>query len=341
LKPGEVIEILPDDIRPADHLARVPFAPIQEPVALLGGPGRGDVDVLGATPAASGIEVYRVHGDSEPPTVEVRNEFNVPMPDSVVGVSAAVRQPGGTTWFLDAPSWTPDGQPRIIRTPLGGSARPYGVLKGLRMGPDRVRITLLPGGIPGYVARGTAHALPGMPTSAPRLDGVQRIVPTDDGGYLAAIRSRSGDPIRIVRSGAHGDGRTLVVPQMLKPDPLRGSGGSWSRATPPGDIVALADDNRGGAYLAIASRPVDDAFGIDRDARTVLAHVTPGGTTLLANGLVGESSNCPRLPPAATLEEAERSLGRITDLLIHEDRLWIADAACARVLVLKLGASAV
>jgi hypothetical protein len=108
-KPGEVIEILPDDIRPADHLARVPFAPIQEPVALLGGSGRGDVDVLGATPAASGIEVYRVHGDSEPPTVEVRNEFNVPMPDSVVGVSAAVRQPAGRRGSSTPPPGRPMG----------------------------------------------------------------------------------------------------------------------------------------------------------------------------------------------------------------------------------------
>ncbi|HEV7824899.1 MAG TPA: hypothetical protein VGP02_08335, partial [Mycobacteriales bacterium] len=88
---------------------------------------------------------------------------------------------------------------------------------------------------------------------------------------------------------------------------------------------------------AVTNRTVDDALGVDLDATSMVLHADADGTmTMLMRGQLNGTANCPPLPRGARLADAERNLGRITDLMLRGDQLMIADAACRRVLAVQL-----
>jgi hypothetical protein len=68
----------------------------------------------------------------------------------------------------------------------------------------------------------------------------------------------------------------------------------------------------------------------------VLRMKADGATTLLLDGGLNTFSYCPMLARATRLATAEREVGRVTDLLVRDGQLWIADAACRRILALQL-----
>jgi hypothetical protein len=62
-----------------------------------------------------------------------------------------------------------------------------------------------------------------------------------------------------------------------------------------------------------------------------------GKTTFVIRGEHSRhSSRCPYPPPSARIPDTEANIGRITDLMVHGDQLWIADAGCRRLLRLQL-----
>jgi hypothetical protein len=339
LQPGQIIELLPDHLRPGELQRDVPFL-LQEPVALLAGTTPADIDVLDAMRRGYHANLYRLHADPQ-------GRLTVTFPDDTVlrgagsagFVSSAARSADGTTWIMDNPDLAVQGTPRVIRVPRSGQATVHATLAGLKLSRDRVRLTTLPDGRVGYLARGRPHALPGDTGALPQLAGVDRLVPANGGGYLAAGRSGPGSPLEILRVDATGTRTTLSVGPRVTADSLR-KNLTQPLLVPDGPVVALAADGLGGAYVAVASTPVDDSLGVDPDTGSMLLHVTSDGTTsLLLDGKARSSSSCPDLAPRASLVDAERDLGRITDLVLRGDQLWIADAACNRVLALRLASS--
>ena len=339
MKPGEVIEILPGDIRPARYAeAGIPFN-IHEPIALLPGPTAADVDVITAMSRGVNAAAFRVHTDQSGRTTVVQ-------PDDVAltsgknrlrwAVSSAARSADGTTWFMNNPAKLPSGTPRVWRVPRNGEALQFADLTGLQLSRDRVRLTTLPDGRVGYLADGRPRALPRVPGPVPALGGIDRLTATGAGGYLAAVRTASQAAIQIVRVGADGSRKTFTIPPSVRPGPLRSDHTKSALPTFHGTVVALTPDGQGGAYVAVASKLVDDALGVDYSAGSMLLRVrSEGETTLLTTGDLTSSRTCPDWPSSTRLEEMESNLGRITDLSLHGDQLWIADAACRRVLSLR------
>jgi hypothetical protein len=101
--------------------------------------------------------------------------------------------------------------------------------------------------------------------------------------------------------------------------------------------VALTPDGSGGAFLAVANEAVDDALGIDVSAASMLVHMDSDGTTTwLATGVRTDQDVCPRLRQPAPLSRSDLLFGRISDLVIRGDRLWLGDAGCRRILAVQL-----
>jgi hypothetical protein len=171
------------------------------------------------------------------------------------------------------------------------------------------------------------------------LSDIERLTPTDDGGYLAATKSRPGSTIRLIRFRPDGTRTDVVLPREVADDPLRGTVRSGFRMpVPEGSVVALTPDGHGGAYLAIAARPVDDALGVDISTPAMLVHASASGkTTFLMRGNRAEGPACSTLASDAHISTTGE-VGRITDLLVHGDQLFISDAGCRRTVALQLGA---
>jgi hypothetical protein len=144
--------------------------------------------------------------------------------------------------------------------------------------------------------------------------------------------------VQVVRIDARGVRSTLTVPAEVSGDPLRnGAGPATPVRTSTGTVVALASDGAGGAYLAIADKSVDDSLGVDYQTRSMILRMkADGATKLLLDGRLNRSAYCPTLARATRLATAEREVGRVTELLVRDGQLWIADAACRRILALQL-----
>jgi hypothetical protein len=213
------------------------------------------------------------------------------------------------------------------------------MLSGLQLSRDRVRLTSLPNGRVGYLAGGRVHALAGDNSPVPTLHGVERLVPAGDGGYLAALRPGQGTTLEVVRVDSAGTRRSFAVPAEVRRDPIRSDNqGDAVVPTFTGSVVGLTPDGHDGAFIAIAAKLVDDALGVDIYTSSMLLHLSADGTTtLLMTGRRTGRANCPPLRGATGIPDVERDLGRITDLLVRGEQVWLADAACRRVLALQLG----
>lgn len=334
---GEVLELLPDGIKPPE--LRGHSWELQEPVALL--QSAEGADVVVSPPRGPGATIYRRAPSAEgrpavtfyPTDGDIRNQLA-----DMNGVSSAARSADGTTRLLDNPSGQRNGTPRLLTITPGGRSATFSALTELRLSRDRVRLTTLPDGRVGYLADGRLHHLPGDSGHLPALTGVERITPTGDGGYLAAVRPAAGRRVQVVRIDARGVRSTLTVPAEVSGDPLRnGAGPATPVRTSTGTVVALASDGAGGAYLAIADKSVDDSLGVDYQTRSMILRMkADGATKLLLDGRINTSAYCPTLARATRLATAEREVGRVTDLLVRDGQLWIADAACRRILALQL-----
>jgi hypothetical protein len=337
--PGQVIEILPGDLRPPSIDQEIRFT-IQEPIALLGATTSSDVDVVEAPTRNYRAALWRLH-EGAPGQMSVAVPADIPAlaahDPALLEVSSAARSQDGTTWLLDNPAHIRTGVPRLTQIPAGGAARVHSMLAGLQLSRDRVRLTTLPDGRVGYIARGRVHALAGDNGPAPALDRVERISATGNGGYLAAVRQGSERTIQIVRVSPGGSARTFPLPVRVREDPLR-SGDDSPMPTFTGAVVALTYDGHGGAFVAIAERTVDDALGVDIDTSSMLLHLlSDGTTTMLMRGDKQGRAHCATLRQPARASDAEHDMGRITDLMVRGDQLWITDSACRRVLALRLG----
>jgi hypothetical protein len=341
-EPGQVIELFPGGLRPPEFQDE-PDSPflVEEPIALLSRPTSSEVDVVVAAPRNFSAAVYRlqtpVRGPSTMTLFPTRDGQARRALATEIFVSSAARSTDGTTWIVDNPAQSRSGQSRLLSISPDGSTAPRETMAGLRLSRDRVRLIVSPDGQVGYLSDGRPHALPGGGV-VPPLSDVQQLKPTGDGGYLAAFAPGPRRPIRVSHISPRGSGTPFSIPPTVAADPLRTSATDGGR-TPAfaGTVVGLATDGDGGAYLAVTNRTVDDALGVDLDATSMVLHADADGTmTMLMRGQLNGTANCPPLPRGARLADAERNLGRITDLMLRGDQLMIADAACRRVLAVHL-----
>ncbi|MCW2568120.1 MAG: hypothetical protein JWN54_2217 [Mycobacterium sp.] len=346
-KPGQLTEIFPAGLHPVGMDPPFSFVP-HEPVALLAVPGSADVDHATGSSRGPAAAIYRLSNPlREHGTVDFFPRGHGEGVKALRGrfeLSSVAREQDGTTWLIDNPKgWSSIvGPPRLLGISPDGRTATESTLTGTDFRRDRTRLTPLPDGRVGYLSRGQIQALPGDTGSVPALTHVERLAPTGGGGYLAATRPGPGTAIRLVRVDAAGTRTDTTLPVEAPEDPLRGTDSAMPLFD--GSVVALTSDGHGGAYLAIARGIVDDSLGVDTgylgvDTGTdsMVVHTDADGrTTLLLRGELPAPSGCPyrRLP--AGLTEMDGAVGRITDLMVRGDQLWIAEAGCRRVLALQL-----